>query len=389
LPEQVTDRQRRRSLTAAITAVTGFGLGIGLSAPLLSLLLDAQGISPALTGVNAAAAFVGVIAGSLLAPLGVRRLRMRPFLLLCFGVQIVLAPALKLFPGYAAWLVLRLIGGLFGAALFTASEAWINLLAGDAHRGRVLGLYGAALAAGFGTGPLVLSLTGIHGWTPFVVDAAIMAAATLPVLAAGQLTDDLTAGPASHPLAMVRRAPLIMAAVGLFGLYEASLMALLPLWAVRLGFSTRLAAATLTAVYFGSVVLQGPIGILSDRMDRHRMLLLCGLGSLLGVVVVALLARPDPALLPVIALWGGLASAIYPVALSLAGDRFHGPDLMSVNAAIIIAYGLGALVGPGLGGMAMDLWNPQGLLVFFIVLFAAFCCATLAGDRRAGNAAKL
>jgi predicted MFS family arabinose efflux permease len=49
-----------------------------------------------------------------------------------------------------------------------------------------------------------------------------------------------------------------------------------------------------------------------------------------------------------------------------------------------MAYGLGALIGPGVAGAAMDRWNPQGLLYFFILLFAGFLPATFIrwGGRR-------
>jgi MFS family permease len=129
-------------------------------------------------------------------------------------------------------------------------------------------------------------------------------------------------------------------------------------------------------VYIGSVALQLPIGWLSDKTARLTMLRVCGATGLLGAIGMAAWAAPSPAMLGVIALWGGIVTGIYPVALSMAGDRFRGSELVTVNAAMIIAYGLGALVGPGLGGAAMDLWNPQGLLWFFVLLFAAFLAAT-------------
>jgi MFS family permease len=372
----ITVGQRYWNLAAAIASVTAFGLGIGQGAPLLSLLLDSHGTDPTMNGLNAASAFIGVIVGPLLAPRGVRLFGLRNFLLLCIAVEVAICPLLKLFPGFVAWIILRAVSGLFGASIFTTSEAWINLLADDTSRGRVIGIYAAALAAGFGIGPLVLTLTGIQGWLPFLANAAIIATAALPLLGVRNLSGDFGTKPLSHPFAMFARAPLIVLAVGLFGLYEATLMALLPIWAVRLGFGTGLAAATLSAVFIGSVLLQWPIGLLSDRIDRRLMLRLCGVGGLLGAVVVAAIAAPAPRLLIVLAVWGGVTSAIYPVALSMAGDRFRGNELMTVNAAIIIAYGLGALMGPMLGGAAMDVWNPQGLLVYFILLFAGFCLAT-------------
>jgi MFS family permease len=75
--------------------------------------------------------------------------------------------------------------------------------------------------------------------------------------------------------------------------------------------------------------------------------------------------------------WGGIVTGVYPVALGMAGERFTGSDLVSVNAAIIMSYGLGGLIGPALGGAAMDLRNPEGLPALLLVLFAVFLAATL------------
>ncbi len=381
-PPLPTAKQRRWSLAAAISSVTVFGVSIGQGTPLLSLLLEARGIDATLNGLNAAAVFTGVIVGPLLAPRGVRALGLRNFLLLCFVLEIAISPLLKLFDSLGAWFVLRALSGMLGSSIFTSSEAWINRLAGDAGRGRIVGLYAAALSAGIGIGPLLLSFTGIAGWPPFIVNAVIIAVATLPLVRAADITRDFGRERGAHPFTMIVRAPLILLSVALFGLYEATLLALLPIWGVRLGFSPSLAAATVSAVYIGSVALQLPIGWLSDKTARLTMLRACGAVGLLGAIGLAALAAPTLLLLAILAVWGGIVTGIYPVALSMAGDRFRGGELVTINAAIIIAYGLGALVGPGLGGAAMDLWNPQGLLWFFVLLFAAFLVAT---GVRSGN----
>jgi len=369
-------RRRHWDLVAAIASVTVFGLSIGEGAPLLSLLLEARGTDAMLNGLNAASAFIGVMVGPLLAPLGVRRVGLRGFLLACFALDIVTFLLLPVFDSLAAWFVLRGLMGLIGSSVFTASEAWISLLAGDAGRGRVVGLYAAALSAGFGIGPLLLVFTGTHGWSPFVANAVITAVAALPLLGASASAQGLDGEHGSHPFRMFARAPLIVIAVALFGTYESALLTLLPIWGVRVGFSVTLAAATLTAVYIGSVAWQWPIGLLSDKTARLTVLRGCAGVGLLGAIVLATTRLPAPALLAVLALWGGVVGAIYPIALSMAGDRFRGRDLLSVNAAIIMAYGLGALIGPGLAGAAMDFCNPQGLLFFFIALFAGFLPAT-------------
>ena len=369
--------ERRWSLAAAISCVTIFGLTVGLGAPLLSLVLEARGTDATLNGLNAAATFVGVILGPLLTPGLVRRVGIRAFLLACLCLDVGFFLMLKLFDGIAVWFALRVALGFVGSSIFTTAEAWINLLATDEGRGRILGLYAAALSGGFAIGPLLLSVTGVAGWTPFVAASLLTAVAALPLLGAGAAARDLGRERAGGPLAMLVRAPFIMLAVALFGLFESTVQALLPVWGMRLGFGTTLSAASLSAVYLGSIALQLPVGWLSDKMDRLTVLRLCGAAGLVGAMLLMVAGGITPALFGLLFLWGGIAAGIYPVALGMAGDRFQGAELVSANAAVIIAYGLGALLGPALGGAAIDLWNPHGLLALLSLLFALFLAVTL------------
>ena len=373
--------ERHWALAAAIAATAVFGLSVGQGVPLLSLVLEAHGTSAALNGLNAAGTFIGVIVGPLLAQRAVRAFGVRNFLLFCIALDVVATGALKVFDGIGPWFVLRALLGVIGSSLFTAGESWINLLASDAGRGRVIGLYAVGLSAGFGLGPLILSVTGIAGWPPFVVNMAISAAAALPLLGVGDRGRDLGRERGGSPFAMFARAPLIVLAVAIFGLYETALMALLPIWGVRSGMSTSMAAATLSAVYIGSIALQLPVGWISDKLARIDVLRFCAAIGLLGAILTTVAARLPATQFALLFLWGGIAAGIYPLALGMAGDRFQGGDLVAINAAMIIAYGIGGLAGPALGGIAMDMWNPRGLPALFVVLFAALLLAALLPKR--------
>jgi MFS family permease len=376
-------RERRWSLAAAIASITVFGLSVGQGSPLMSLLLESHHADATLNGLNAASAFLGVIIGPLLAPRCVRLIGVRNLLLVCFAADITLTLSLKAFDSVVDWFVIRMLLGLFGSTIFAVSEAWINQLAGDIGRGRIIGFYAAALAAGFGIGPLVLSLTGIAGWSPFIANAAITASAALPLLGVGDASRSFGRERGASPLTMFLRAPLILGAVAIFAMYEAALMTLLPIWGVRIGLNVRLAAATLTAVFFGSIVLQVLIGWLSDRITRIATLRLCAAIGLFGALLMSGATASLPMLYGLLFMWGGIASGIYPVALSMAGDRFRGTELVTVNAAMIIAYGLGALAGPPLGGVAMDALNTPSLFWVFAVLFTALLVATSTYNRSA------
>ena len=141
----------------------------GLTLPLLSIVLDAQGVSKTMIGLSIVAQ---ASAGVLLAPLMPRLITrsgaarvMRHSTLLAAATLI----ALGLFQNVYAWFAMRFLLGAAGSMLWSASEAVINELVDDDWRGRIIGVYGSAGAAGFALGPIVLILTGTQGLLPFIV----------------------------------------------------------------------------------------------------------------------------------------------------------------------------------------------------------------------------
>jgi MFS family permease len=284
---------------------------------------------------------------------------------------------MKPLDGLAAWFVLRLALGIVGSSIFTATEAWINMLADDASRGRVIGWYAAALNGGFALGPALLTVTGIEGWQPFLAATLVTLVAMLPLLRAEPGRIGLTETRPAGPLAMAARVPFAMLAVGLFGAVEQTYLTLLPVWGVRLGMTPIAAGAMLTATASGGLAFQPMVGWLSDKMPRLQLMRLCaGIGLAGGALIVPAAGLPL-LLYGLLFLWSGVAGSIYPVALGMVGDRFAGSELVSANAAMIICYGLGSLIGPSLGGVAMDLWTPHGLILWLIAVLAIFFAATM------------
>ena len=93
-----------------------------------------------------------------------------------------LAAPIGLHAGYnAVWLVLRLLSGVAVAGLFVASESWINQVARSEQRAQVMAIYNISLSAGFALGPL-LGFVGVQGWAPFIIGAAIMFVAAIPMI---------------------------------------------------------------------------------------------------------------------------------------------------------------------------------------------------------------
>ncbi len=372
----MTGRSRTRSLVAIIGMIGVVGLVFGLTAPLLNLLLERQGMSGRMIGLNGAMTALGALIFTPFIPS--IALRVGPFRLLfaTLTATALLLLAFKLFDDYRAWFALRFLMGIAVVVPFLISEIWINQIATPQNRGRMLGIYAACISAGFGTGPLLMQVTGVGGWTPFVVAAALVLVAMGAIsMARG---DSPYLDPMGHksPLPYVRAAPLAILAGLMYGAIETGIFGLLPVYGVRSGFGEGMAATQLTVIAAGNILLQYPVGWLADKTPPRRVLMLCAVTGVLGGALLP--ALKDSVLMwPLLFVWGGTITGMYTVALTMLGQKYTGLALASANAALIVAYNAGAMGGPPLLGQAMDLVDPDGLAYGLAGFFVIFLVANL------------
>ena len=353
--------ERRRSLTAVITCMTLVGITIGLTFPLLSLILEGRGYSRTVIGLNSAMPAIAMLILSPVLPRIIGAIGLKPFLIGCVVAEGALILGLKVFDNLPAWFLLRFLMGATSAGLFIAGETWINQIADDRNRGRLVAIYSIALGGGLALGPVILAVTGTGGWAPFVVGAVCNLAGVVPLMLIGNLAPRLDGRPSFSAWAFARIAPSLTMAVFAFAVLEAAASALLPVYGVRTGHSEQEAALLLSAVLIGGVALQWPVGWLADRGDRYLLIGVLGAMSAIGTALLPFVIAVPVLLYGALFFWGGVASGIYTVALVIQGDRFRGPDLVTANAAFGLIWGFAVMVGPAAAGVAMDLWDPHGL----------------------------
>lgn len=376
---------RWRALAAIIATISVVGLSLGLTLPLISLVLERQGYDSALIGLAAAMPALGILLGSPLTPWLVRRFGARQAMV--GGVLVNIATILPMAwtEHYPLWLLLRFIMGAADALLFTICETWINQLAEEHNRGRLIAVYITVLSSFFASGPLLIGLTGSEGALPFLVACLIMAGALPPMLLVGR--GSLLVG-GSQPSAFsvwgfFRLAPALAFGVLLFASIDGAAMALLPLFGLRIGYSEAVAAAMITVLVAGNIFLQVPIGWLADRMSRRCLLALCGAGVMLGALGMLVLAESgSPLLWLVLVLLGTSAGGVYTLSMVLVGQRFRGAELVTANAAFGVLWGLGTLLGPSLAGVLMHWVDPGGLPLTWALLAVVFLLLLLAERQR-------
>lgn len=357
-----------RNVVAACAAVCVFTISLGEAFPLLSLKLEALGTDPKVIGLNAATGPLGILLAGLFIPRLSHRFGPKPvatFMAVATGLIFLAYPT---FPTLWAWFPLRLLQGMFVATLFALSEAWILGSAGP-YRGRIVGIYATCISATFGVGPAIVGWVGIEGYAAFVIGAAILFLAVVPI--------SLVQPPAGERdrqhVSMLRflpKAPLLLTAIYAHAIFDGGMLGFVSIYGVRTGLSFEAAALLLTALSLGNVFFQIPIGWIADRTSKRGTIIVCFIVAAAGLALLPL-AIGSWLVWPLLLVMGAAGFGIYTAGLSELGDRFGGADLIAGTAAFSTIWGLGALTGAVMSGIAMDAFGPHG---FPGALLAVFLC---------------
>jgi MFS family permease len=370
-------RQQLLALAALIGCLSTYGITISLFTPLLSLILESRGASATLIGALAMAGPVGVMLGSFVIPRFMRQIEGRKLLLAGVVIEIVLIVALMSTDSVFAWFVIRFLGGLTGVVLFVVTETWMIEITPEPHRGRVMGLYNTTLALSFALGPLILSMTGVEGKTPFVAGIILMALAGLPLLFAGTYRPSSAEEPGFGIVSFIRVAPLLALACFVVAFKDLAGVSLLPVYGLRVGLDESSAVLMLFFASIGGALLQLPIGWAADYFDARKVLVVCAFVGVFGALIWPFVVGVPVLLWMTLFLWWGFFAGAYTVAMILAGQWFKGVELATAMAAFGVYWGMGAFAGPLIGGVSMDLWNPHGLALTLVIVAGGFFAVSL------------
>ncbi|MBN9234260.1 MULTISPECIES: MFS transporter [Phyllobacteriaceae] len=362
-------------MIAAISSISVVGIAIGLGMPLLSVILESRGHSASMIGLNTAVAGLASIAGAPLATPIATRLGVAWTMLIMIAAGALAFVGFHFATAFWMWFPLRVVLHIALTVLFILSEFWISTSAPPKRRGLVLGIYATVLSLGFAAGPWLFSRIGSSGFLPFGVIVVLVMIAAIPVLAARKESPPIRAEgeETSGFLQYIWLVPTATAAVLVFGAVETGGFALFPVYGNRIGYSEADAALLLTMIGLGNVLLQIPLGMISDRVgDRRYLLLICAAVGLLGTLVMPHLAQNWYLMAALLFVWGGVVAALYTVGLAHLGSQLSGHELASANAAFVLCYGVGMVLGPQAIGIGMDAFGPSGFGGALSLFFAAY-----------------
>lgn len=357
---------------AVCGAVISIGLALGVTMPLVSLRLESWHYGSFAIGVMAATPAVGVLLGASLAGRLAARFGTVPLMQLCLLLGAASVALLALVQSYPVWLLLRLFIGVALTVVFILGESWINQLAVEQWRGRLVALYGTGYALSQLSGPLLLTLLGSDTDRGFWTGTGLLIGGSLLLLGRGGAPQVDEHGASGRGLwVFCQRMPTIAWAVVLFAAFEAMMLTLLPVYGLRQGFTQEVALLMASVVVVGDAALQLPIGWMADRVPRRALFRACGLALLLSSLSVPQVLH-TVLIWPVWVVFGASAGGLFTLALILIGERFRDDELVRANAHVAQLWGIGCLIGPLVTGAASQWISGHALPLMMAVGAAGF-----------------
>jgi MFS family permease len=276
------------------------------------------------------------------------------------------------------WIAARALYGFAICGLFIVAQSWLNDAVPNVIRGRVMAVFYVAYVAGLGIGYATLAAIDIRTAAAPLIGITFTALSILPV-GMTRLAQPPPPQAASVALGRAWRiSPVGVAGMLAVGGLSMIISGFAPIHATAKGYSQADVALLLSAMPVGTLILQIPLGWLSDRTDRRYVL--AG-ASLLAVVASVLAIGFDGGALAVLVviylIWDGASESIYSLSSAHAADRAGKDDLLALSSSMLFAWSLAGFVVPGIVTVLSAVYGTETFIYVGIVIASVFCLFVL------------
>jgi predicted MFS family arabinose efflux permease len=245
--------------------------------------------------------------------------------------------------------------------VFVCLESWLSERTDTRTRSSALAAYMVALYLGQAMGQFLLNIGEDAPALPFMFSAILLSLALLPVVLTRVPQPDIGE---LQPLSVTRLyaiSPLGMIGTAATGLMLGAFYALAAVFVRRVGLSLADVAFFTSCAIGGGVLFQWPLGLLSDRFDRRKVIVAIFLAAALVASAIALVGDHRGLLFVLGSLFGGVAFALYPLCVAHTNDHIEAHERVGASGGLVLLYSLGAVAGPLVGSLAMAMAGPAGL----------------------------
>lgn len=360
-------------MLASITRLSSLLIGVallltghGLQLALIPLRAQINGWTSVEVGYLSAVYFSGFIFGCFAVPRLVARIgHVRTFSTLTAAMTTALL-LLSMGDNIWVWLGLRFVCGITIVGLYLVIESWLNSLVSNEVRGGVLAAYTVIVLFGLAIGQLMLNAAPPDGDRLFVISAMLVVLAAIPICVTRTKQPAEIPSASFSPMLVIRTSRAATLGALISGMVTGSFYGLGPLFGLEMELSISQISSMMAMGIVGGALMQLPLGRLSDRMDRRKVIfiaMLCASGVASAGVV---LARD---LIPYVMLvFGAFAMPIYALSLAQASDYAEPESFMEIGTGLLMINAMGSIIGPLVISRFMDSLGPG----FFFSAMGAF-----------------
>lgn len=344
-------------------------LAAGLFGTLLGVRSELIKLPTAVSSLISASYYGGFLVGSRVALSALGRVgHIRVFAALASLLSAAML-AVGLTESAPAWAWLRFVTGLCLAGQYVVAESWLNNLATNENRGRLLAIYAVVTSGAFGIGQVLLFAIDARVITGFAIASIITSLAVAPVA----LSEEAVAPVVENREHISLRELANVVPTGVFscllvGMAHGALTGMAAIYATRVGLSTGRIGLFVAAPNIGGMLLHWPVSAASDDIDRRAVGFAASIGAMGAAVLLLLAPSSSPMALLLVAMLGGFSYPIYSIAAAYTNDWIEPEHVNAAASQLVTLYGLGAVVGPFVAAGMMIGLGPKGFFWSAILL---------------------
>jgi len=347
-------------------------LGNGLQNSLLGIRAGQEAFATEATGLIMACYYVGLLAGAVVTPKVVGKVgHVRVFAALASTASTA-ALLHAVFVDPWAWGGMRAVTGFCYAGLYIVAESWLNDRATNETRGTLLSVYMVVVLGGLAASQFLLNLADPNSFVLFALASVLVSMALVPISVSANPTPDFTAPEPLGLRALYRTSPLgTVGAVGT-GMANASVYSMSAVYADAAGLSVPQIAVFVSASILGGMAFQWPIGRLSDKLDRRRVLTAVTFAAALAAMAAGAVAGGGlVALYAMMFLLGGMSLPMYSLCIAHTNDYLTPKQMVAASGTLMMVGGAGAVLGPVAVSLLMRETGPGGFFTCIAAVHAA------------------
>ncbi|TQM91724.1 MFS transporter [Roseinatronobacter monicus] len=346
-------------------------VGNGVQGTLLGIRGAIEGFSTLQMSVVMSAYFAGFLFGSRMAPEMIRRVgHVRVFAALGSLISAVLILYAAI-PDWIVWALLRVLIGFCFSGVYVTAESWLNNTASNENRGQALSLYMIVQMIGIIAAQALINFADPAGFLLFIIPSVLVSLAFAPILLSVSPAPTFGTTRSMSIKELYDVSPLGVVGIFLMGGVFAAMLAMTAVWGSEAGLSILEISIFTGAIYVGGLFFQYPIGWLSDRMDRRKLLItVASMGVVAGILPV-LFDLSFFWLVGVGLVLGGISNPLYSLLVAYTNDYLEHDQMAAASGGLLFVNGMGAIVGPLSIGWLMNMIGPSGFFLFIVLLLLA------------------